>query len=151
MAISTSYASQAEGDTYFGGKLYTEAWDNATSTEKDKSLIQATRIIDRLNFKGSKTDDDQELQFPRDDDSAIPDNIKSACCEIAYALLDGVDPELEFENLSMVSQGYANVRSTYDRQAPAEHLVAGVPSVTAWRYLLPYLRDTRAVDLSRAN
>lgn len=151
MAISTAYATRAEGDTYFAGKLFADAWDNATDAEKDKSLLQATRIIDRLNFKGEKTDDTQELQFPRDDDTAVPDDIKDASCEIAYALLDGVDPELEFDNLNMVSQGYANVRSTYDRQAPAEHLVAGVPSVTAWRYLLPYLRDTRAVDLSRVN
>ena len=149
--ITSAYCTKAEADTYFSGRLNTDAWDDATDAEKDKALIQATRIIDQLNFKGTKTDDSQELQFPRDDDTVVPDDIKSACSEIALALLDGVDPETEADNLFMVSQGYANVRSTYDRQGQAEHFVAGVPSVTAWRYLLPYLRDNRAVDLSRVN
>jgi len=149
--ITSAYCTKTEADTYFSGRLNTDAWDDASDADKDKVLIQATRIIDQLNFKGEKTDAAQELQFPRNDDTEVPDDIKCACSEIALALLDGVDPEIEADNLFMISQGYANVRSTYDRQAQAEHSVAGVPSVTAWRYLLPYLRDSRAVDLSRVN
>lgn len=149
--ITTAYCTEAEANTYFSGRLNTDAWDDATTAERSKALIQSTRIIDQLNFKGEKADESQELQFPRSGDTEVPDDIKCACSEIALALLDGVDPEIEADNLFMVSQGYANVRSTYDRQAQAEHSVGGVPSVTAWRYLLPYLRDTRAVDLSRVN
>jgi len=146
-----AYATITEGDTYFSEVLNADAWDDATSANKTKGLAQATKMIDRLNFKGEKTDDDQDNQFPRDADTEVPQDIKDACCEIALALLDGVDPELEFENLRMVSQGYANVRSTYNSEIPAEHINAGIPSVTAWRYLKPYLRDMQAVDLSRVS
>ncbi len=146
-----SYATVAEGETYFTERLNSDAWDDATEANKAKSLITATRLIDRLNFKGAKTDSEQTLQFPRDDDSSVPNDIKYACLEVALALLDGVDPEIEFENLSMVSQNYANVRSTYDRSIPNEHIVAGIPSVSAWRYLKPYLRDASSIDLSRVS
>jgi hypothetical protein len=149
--LTVAYATEAEAVLYFSGRLNADAWDDADSYERDKALINATRIIDRLNFKGAKTVATQVLQFPRDNDTVVPDDIKSACSEIALALLDGVDPELEFENLNMVSQGYANVRSTYDRNLPSEHIAAGIPSVSAWRYLKPYLRDVNAVDVSRVS
>jgi hypothetical protein len=150
-SADSAYCTVDEAQSYFDGRLNTDAWDDATSTNKEKSLINATRLIDRLNFKGTKTSDSQDLQFPRDEDTTVPDDIKYACSELALALLDGVDPELEFENLRMVSQGYANVRSTYDSLIPAEHINAGIPSVAAWRYLKPYLRDAQAVDLSRVS
>jgi hypothetical protein len=146
-----AYATIAEGDTYFSERLNADAWDDASDSDKTKGLAQATKIIDQLNYRGEKASSTQDNQFPRDDDTAVPQDIKDACCEIALALLDGVDPELEADNLRMTSQGYANVRSTYDVVAASEHLLAGVPSITAWRYLKPYLKDANAVDLSRVS
>lgn len=151
LAVLTAYITEIDAQTYFDGRLNTDPWDSATSGDRDKALAMATSLIDRLNFLGEKTDENQALQFPRDADTDIPDDIKFACCECALALLDGVDPEMEYENLSMVSQGYSNVRSTYDRSRPAEHILAGIPSVIAWRYLKPYIRDAQSVDLERAS
>ena len=151
LAVLTAYITEIDAQTYFDGRLNTLPWDNATSGDRDKALSMATQLIDRLNFLGEKTDEDQDLQFPRDADTDIPDDIQYACCECALALLDGVDPEMEFENLGMISQGYSNIRSTYDRSRPSENILAGIPSVLAWRYLKPYIRDIRAVDLDRAS
>jgi hypothetical protein len=157
-------------------------------------LVQATRIIDRLNFAGKKFDPHQPLEWPRLGNALIqdqtdiidatlhpedaldsvehiatladinvvgdtedlvkppvPDDILTACYEIAFSLLDGVDPEQETENLAVVSEGYSSVRSTYNRYLAQQHLAAGVPSMTAWRYLLPYLRDNRSFKLSRVS
>jgi hypothetical protein len=150
-SADTAYCTVDEAQSYFDGRLNADAWDDASSANKEKSLIHATRLIERLNFKGEKTVDTQDLQFPRDNDTSIPDDIKYACSEIALALLDGIDPELEFDNLKMVSQGYANTRSTYNPDLPVEHIAAGIPSVMAWRFLKPYLRDMRTVNLSRVN
>lgn len=145
----TPYVTNTEANTYFESRLHSEAWDTATSTNRTKATKEATLIIDRLNFLGEKFSEDQERQFPRYDDSTVPDDIKNATCEIALALLDGVDPDMEYENLFMQSQQYANVRSTYDRTRSPENIVAGVPSVRAWRYLRPYLRDQQSVHLNR--
>lgn len=151
LAVLTAYIDEIDAQTYFDGRLNTEPWDNATSGDRDKALSMGTQLIDRLNFLGEKTDENQVLQFPRDADTSIPDDIQYACCECALALLDGVDPEMEFANLSMVSQGYSSVRSTYDRSRPAEYILAGIPSAIAWRYLKPYIRDVYTVGLDRVS
>ena len=57
----------------------------------------------------------QPLEFPRGNDTEVPEAIRRACYEIAYSLLDGKDPELELENLGITSQGYSSVRTTYNR------------------------------------
>ena len=147
----TAYISVSAATDYFNQRLNTDAWDAASEIDCEKALIMATDAIDRLNFVSAKTDENQEHQFPRNGDVDVPQDIQEACAELALRLLDGVDPELEFENLTMVSQGYANVRSTYDRTNPAEHIVAGIPSVTVWRKIKPYLRDTRGVGINRVS
>ncbi len=94
----------------------------------------------------------QELEFPRGADTEVPEAIRRACYEIAHTLLDGKDPELELENLGIVSQGYASVRTTFSRtHVPVEHIVNGVPSALAWRLLLPFLRDDDAIRVSRVS
>jgi len=170
------YGSLADANEYFDNRLFEEAWFDAAASDRPKALIKATQIIDALNFKGDKatvydilydadgdeldvTDEEireaeeaQETEFPRGEDIEIPDAILIACWEIAHALLDGIDPELDVENLGVVSQGYASVRTTYARsQSQVEHLMHGVPSATAWRYLKPFLRDADDVKLSRVD
>jgi len=147
----TPYLTVDDAQLYFDEKLNVEPWDNSSGADKYKSLIMATRAIDNLNFSGVKTLSTQELEFPRGGDTTTPQAILDACCEIALTLLDGVDPDLEFENLKMVSQGYANVRSTYDVSIAGEHVKVGIPSITAWRLILPFLRDTETINLSRVS
>lgn len=148
--MAVSYATIPEAQAYFDGRLHTEAWDDSDDPTRTKGLCQATTIIDRLNFLGCKAVVAQALQFPRDTDTVVPDDIKNATAELALALLDGVSPDLEFENLFMVSQGYSSVRSSYDRSAKPPHVLAGIPSIAAWTFLKPYLRDPTELDLNRA-
>ena len=150
----TAYISVEDAQDYFDERFNSEAWDAHSVTgdeSQTKALKQATRIINRLNFIGSMTDETQENQFPRGGDTDIPEDIQIACCEIAIALLDGVDPEIEMENLNLKSQAYGQTKVDYDRTNPAEHILAGVPSATAWRYLKPYLRDSRQVTVTRVS
>jgi hypothetical protein len=141
------YGTPEEAATYFANRLYEEAWTAATDADRERALIAATRIIDTLNFKGTANGD---LEFPRGDDTEVPDAIRIACYEIAHSLLDGKDPELELENLGISSQGLSSVRTTFNRsQVPIEHIVNGVPNATAWRLLRPFLRDEDAVKLLR--
>ena len=197
MAISTTYyGSVDEANTYFGSRLHADAWTNALASDYPKALLQATQIIDTLNYKGHKNavylllqqypykseltafdpfveftvqpptlypggptfdqlraaEASQPLEFPRGSDTEVPDAIRMACYEIAFSLLDGKDPEMELENLAVVSQGYSSVRTTYSRtQVPQEHLINGVPSAAAWRLLRPFLRDGDALKLKRVS
>ncbi|MDB4726348.1 hypothetical protein OAF54_02835 [bacterium] len=146
-----SYLTVGEAQYYFDGRLGTSCWDDSSPEDQTKALTHATRIIDRLNFVGCKSDAAQELQFPRNGDTDIPQDIKNATSEVALALLDGVNPEMEFENIHMTSQGYGGARSSFDRSVKPPHVLAGIPSFTAWTFLKPYLRDTLTVDLFRTS
>jgi hypothetical protein len=164
------YGTLQEAQDYFDHRLHESAWSNARVSDRPKALWAATLIIDTLNYKGYKAtvhavldadpdaeDEDiraaeaaQEREFPRGADDEVPDAIQIACYEIAHSLLDGKDPELELENLGIVSQGYESVRTTYSRsQVPIEHIINGVPNALAWRLIRPFLRDDDAVRLAR--
>ncbi len=173
--MTSMYGSIIKANAYFLTRLHSEAWENESASNQTKALYTATRIIDRLNYKGYKHTvylileaaadyDDveqadrrvaeaaQELEFPRDADTTTPDDIELACFEIALALLDGVDPDTELENLGVTNQSYSGVKTAYNRdQQPIEHLLHGIPSAMAWRILKPFLRDGRAVITTRVN
>ena len=168
--MATTYGSLEAANTYFNDRLHSDLWFTESNSDRTKALYKATTIVDSLNYKGRKAavytamlaDEDiteleirvaeasQELEFPRDEDTTVPTQIENATYELAFSLLDGVDPDLELENLAVKSQAYAGVRTTYDRNLqPIEHIVNGVPSATAWRMLRPFLRDTYSILMSR--
>ncbi len=144
-----NYGTVGSANTYFGQRLNSTVWTDASDADKLKALIEATRSIDRLRFKGAKADDDQLLQFPRGTDVAVPTDIQYATYELAIVLLDGTDPNLEIENLAITSHGYSPVRTTYDRTFAPENIQAGIPSPRAWAYLKPYLGNPLDLTLSR--
>jgi len=63
---SAVYGSITGMNTYFSSDL-TGTYANYSSTQKTNALIEATRLIDRLPFRGEKYQlaPTQELQFPR--------------------------------------------------------------------------------------
>lgn len=156
------YLDINEAQAYFDdSRLNAESWDNSTSADQLKALKYATRMIDRLNFKGIKANCLQVREFPRISgnitygsmlitlDLTIPDDIKIACCELALVLLDGVDPDLEEEDLGAITEAYATVRITSDPTIRKDHVKAGIPSVEAWKHLLPYLNDPLEIHVRR--
>ena len=93
----------------------------------------------------------EQLGIPlRVDPPHLDEAVRLAEYEIAHALLDGKDPELELENLAVSAMGYGAVKTSYERsQLPIEHIINLVPSSVAWRLLKPFLRDSDAIKLSR--
>lgn len=119
----TYYGTVPDGDKFFSTRLRTKAWVEAEGSDKLKALREATSIIDKLNFAGQKTDQNQLLQFPRANvfptdpsnniidfdafgnlinpgnvlpdsyDTEIPQDIITAAYLIAIKLLDGYDPD----------------------------------------------------------
>ncbi len=63
---TNSYASQADADTYFANSTRATTWSAFTSDQKDEGLIDATRLLERLSWQGTKTNPSQTLEFPRD-------------------------------------------------------------------------------------
>lgn len=160
------YGTLTEANTYFSERLHSTSWVDAAALDKPKALNQARIAIDNLNFKGVKStvydimydssgnlvnpqpsetliiaaSATQSLEYPRGSDSSVPEQIKQAQWEIAIMLLDGADPDSEFETLRVKRQSYSSVGTTYtDDDSSAEYIVNGIVSPTAWRLLKPYL------------
>ncbi len=172
MISAAYYGTLEEACDYFDNRLHETAWSDAAIEDRPKALWAATQIIDTLNYKGHKNpvatllaanslatqeeiraaETTQELEFPRGTDTTVPEAIRRACYEIAHSLLDGKDPEMELENLGVVSHGYSSVRTTYSRnQVPIEHLINGVPNALAWRLIRPFLRDGDLLGITRVS
>ena len=161
MAIdATFYGTLEEADEYFANRLHETAWSEASANDRRKALVAARGIIDALNYKGNKhsvytllqanpsatQDADQggrgqpALGVSRGADTEVPEAIRVAAYEIAHALLDGKDPELELENLAVSTMGYGAVKTSFERsQLPIEHVINLVPSSAAWRLLEAFL------------
>lgn len=152
-----AYDTYANADTYFLTRLHVGEWTASTNSDKTKALLEASARIDRLKFAGTKVDSDQTEEFPRyygDEavgDEEVPTDIKIACYEVAFALLDGVDPDLELENLAVVARGISSARTTYAREEVPAHFAAGIPSAYAWQYLKPYLKASGTVKIHRVS
>lgn len=111
-ADSNSYVTVAEADGYFAARLHADAWESASSEDKEKALLTACRHIEaarpRVNRRpygypevADTVDYDplapysatQALSFPRlrdrdaDGNLIIPQPVKDAQCEEALALL----------------------------------------------------------------
>lgn len=178
------YGSISGANSYFSNKLHSESWTDSTPADRPKALLEATRIIDNLNFKGVKhtvweimyewdssteqyekilddpptrdeiisADSDQDLEFPRGQDTEVPQEIEWACYEIAFALIEGFDPEDAADRLNIVRQSYSSVRTTYaDSNEALEYLAYGIPTMRAWCWLKPYLANVNSINISRVN
>jgi hypothetical protein len=150
-----AYDTYVNADLYFAERLHVQSWTGSTVAQKTIALTEASARIDRLRFIGEKVDDDQALEFPRYEDDTEDliddDDITIACYEVAYALLDGVDPDLELENLAVSARGISSARTTYDRGEAPEHFAAGIPSAYAWSFLRPFLRPSGTVKIRRVS
>jgi hypothetical protein len=147
----TYYGTLIAAETYFENRLNSDVWDQTIVKDRQNALIAATRAIDKLNYSNIKYDEDQILQFPRGDDTTIPIEIEYACYEIAIKFLEGHDSEIEAQSMGVLTETYSGVRTTYQSGYASEHLRAGIPSIEAWEYLKPYLRDQRGVSLLRVS
>jgi hypothetical protein len=95
-ASANSYLSVATGDDLANLYLGTLKWSSASTDNKGRALIMATRYLDELDWIGTRTSTTQALAWPRTDaacgewsfsSSEIPQPIKQACFDLAEALI----------------------------------------------------------------
>ena len=129
----------AEAVTYFAGRLNTNPWDIATAGDRTKAITMSTKTVEQLNLA-----DDYSSTATVD----FPAEMKEAACEIVLKLLDGFDVDEESKDLRIASERVAGFSATYTTDQP-DHIIAGVPSVQAWRILQQYLADPTTIQMDR--
>lgn len=151
---TTSYVDVAEANEYFAERLESDAWTAAASVSGKQlaSLKQATRMINQLNFVGRKAEDIQENEFPRDDETTIPREVKMATCEIAIALLRKVSLQTTSQTVGLTSKSVGDASQSFADSTAGMSIfsIAGnTNSMEAYRLLRPWLYPSTQVDLIR--
>lgn len=134
LANATSYASEAETDTYFTDHGAPVSWTGATTSAKETALMLATQYIDnrfQQRWKGQKSGNVQALDWPRGwvsdydgyavDSASVPKQVKDAAAEAALRSIDdgALDPDVQAD---------AGVISQRDKVGPLEtetHFASG--------------------------
>lgn len=63
---SNAYLTLEDADLYFGSRLYSSTWDEASDDDKNRALIMATRLMDTwFEWNGEVASIDQALLWPR--------------------------------------------------------------------------------------
>ena len=100
VAGANSYASIADADDYFDGRLYSGLWTETDDAKKAQALAWSTQILDeRLAWRGAPVSTTQPLRWPRagvlspdrdttEAEDAIPVRVQRAVFELALALLE---------------------------------------------------------------
>lgn len=91
------YLLLADAEAYLAASLHATAWDSATTAQRNKAIVTATRMLDRQRWAGEKTDAANTLSWPRSgvtddygedvDEDTIPQAVVDACAELAAHLL----------------------------------------------------------------
>ncbi len=153
------YGTVKSGDRYHLTRMHAYDWNNATTVDKVTALYTATHLMDKFNFIGSKTDSDQELEFPRvnsDGDpiggiAAVPANIQKAAYLIADVLLSGRDPQADFEAQNVKVETFGPVRTEYATdKGPMQHTSNMIPSPSAWALILPFLGISTGFSVNKS-
>jgi hypothetical protein len=144
---SNSYISLADADAYFATLLDGADWAAFTTDKRERALISATAVIERLQLRGKQYDrtTPQALHFPRatdydaEGDCIIPPAIQNAQCEQAlWMLQQQAEPEL-FDRAALRAQGVTSMSldGLSESYGGAQHADGLSPTVRAM--LRPYI------------
>lgn len=91
-----SYATVAQADKYLAAEFSASAWREAEDDDRARSLVTASRLLDRQPWTGEREDADQTTAWPRTgvngvEDGDIPQQVVDATIVLANMLLEGAD------------------------------------------------------------
>ena len=133
------YLTLDEADIYLESVMNTEPWDLSTDVLRTKAIKAAQKIIESLSLTGTIVDGEPVAA------------IKDATVEIALRLLDGIDPETEMYNQTVKELEFDRLKQTNKSGETPLHIIAGVPSITAFNILRRFMPDITTVRLSRTD
>jgi len=156
-STANSFIDRDTAQLYFDGRLYSDAWTNASETDQNKALVSATNRLNQERWVGAPTTQvtPAALQWPRYgvidaarnaerdpwgssftpylNSATIPVWLENATCELALVLLE--ENRLSDTGLELIEQvGVGDLNVT-----PSKTRHAGRLPEHCMRYCRPYL------------
>jgi len=149
-----SYATADMADTYLAAASNGATWFTLTDNQKAQYLVTASRLFDRQCWLGTRTEDDQDMEWPRSstgvtgvEDDEVPLRVIEGTIEMALALADGSEALSDAvpgaQKLSSISAG--SVSLSYFRGAEGGVATAARFPLVVQEYIKPYLCGSRNV------
>jgi hypothetical protein len=151
-ASADGYVSEADADAYHATRVDNDAWTAADTATKETAIKNATRLLDLLKWKGSKTFEAGALRWPREgvydldglaiDDQTIPTWLEQATAEYAFVLIrDGdVTATPGSAGLERVKVDVIELEFDTERSNPTQKAGGTPDSVIAM--IAPYLQGS---------
>lgn len=157
-ASANSFITEAEAITYMAAHLNASAWttvSGATCTESEKvAIIESTRELSMLSWKGSRVDSTQALAWPRQfaenpdspalaylwfGSTVVPARVKDACAELAFQFLKAGTTDLASldPSVGVVEKTIDVLTTRYQPHQRPTSLLGRFPSVA--RFIKPLL------------
>lgn len=136
-----TYSTVATADQRLNASITSQAvaWRAATTDNKARALVEATRWIDEQDWKGTKTDDLQALAWPRDgvgvtgiEDGEVPIDIINASIELGALFVADVDLKSTLQQTATKRLKAGSVEIEYFRGSSVSTNTAFPKSIMAY-------------------
>jgi hypothetical protein len=157
-ASANSFVTLAEAASYMEGRLNATSWETtATTDQKNRALVEATRELSNKTYIGERADTTQALAWPRqmahDPDSpnadfyastVVPQRVKDATCELAFQFIKAGSTDVAAldANYAVKRKRIDVIETEYDNFQRKDGL-ARYPSVL--RFIKPLLVGTGVI------
>lgn len=143
-ASANSYLTVADADTILNLRLGIGSWTDASTDDKGRALIMATRDIDTNRFLGERVSYSQILEWPRtyqrEPADQIPRDVQFATAEQALWILQNSASGGRSDRQQLAAQGVTSYTVGNLSETLSSTIRNGGLSSEASRYLTGYLK-----------
>ena len=118
---SNSYVTFEEANNILELVFDSAEWATLTDEQKTVALINAATKIDNMYLKGTKLSDSQEMQFPRDWETAVSEKVKMAQCYEALEICRYNYSRAKEQSAGVISRSMESVSVTYSGKEPKKY------------------------------
>lgn len=140
-ASANAYCDRAYADAFHVDRGFNAEWSAATTAVRDAAIIWATRLLERLEWRGGKTTTAQALRWPRGSaatqdyvyyaNTIIPGPVKDATAELALYLVKE-DRTVDSGAIGLNSLKVGSISLDFDSGAYTKAIPDGVMSMISF-------------------
>ena len=149
--IIDMYGTLEAADAYWAARLNGQFWLAQSTAKRQQALQTATDTINRLPLEGTPDSNNPTGDFyPLEGESEVPPIVIIATYELAFCLI--FNPPVPGNQLSSnVKRSKVGTTETEFFGSIEPWVAVGIPCLSVWQLLLPFMADPDSITLDRVN